>query len=388
MKKKLSKLTALLLSLTLALSIVPVWADSPSVSVYLDGHFLSHTDARPYILNDRTMVPIYQLAQALGCDVGWDGATKTVTLTRAGDTVKMVIDDPTAYVNGKPVAMDVAPTIMEDRTMIPAAYVAAFFGQKVEWDGETRRVYITEDKSVAEGSNLEAWALPMGSMLAQLDHGKPDCFGLYARSVAGIGLSNKLPYAECRKILSSSWSIKNRDDLIGTVISMTFSGHNDNFRGMAADVKLRSQAEREAISAASSVWPLYMWEYTEYVDEKWGDRGILCWDLFRMSNLVQWGYTAGYITYEEALALIEPAATLLCENFSSWEEAYENYLDGYNWWARNDVLGKDIWQTSRGKTYQTIKQNYGSIFQDSLFETGVIPLPGLSVEDVIATLPS
>ena len=132
MKKKLSKLTALLLSLTLALSIVPVWADSPSVSVYLDGHFLSHTDARPYILNDRTMVPIYQLAQALGCDVGWDGATKTVTLTRAGDTVKMVIDDPTAYVNGKPVAMDVAPTIMEDRTMIPAAYVAAFFGQKVE----------------------------------------------------------------------------------------------------------------------------------------------------------------------------------------------------------------------------------------------------------------
>lgn len=52
------------------------------------------------------------------------------------------------------------------------------------------------------------------------------------------------------------------------------------------------------------------------------------------------------------------------------------------------MLGKDIWQTSRGKTYQTIKQNYGSIFQDSLFETGVIPLPGLSVEDVIATLPS
>ena len=31
----------------------------------------------------------------------------------------------------------------------------------------------------------------------------------------------------------------------------------------------------------------YMFPYTKALGEKWGERGILCWDLFRMSNLVQ-----------------------------------------------------------------------------------------------------
>ena len=138
-----------------------------------------------------------------------------------------------------------------------------------------------------------------------------------------------------------------------------------------------TEKERKEISEASSAWPSYMWEYTEYVDEKWGDRGIMAWDLFRMSNLVQWGYTAGYVTYEEALALLEPAAMLLCESFSSWDEAYENYLDGYNWWARNNVLNQDIWETQRGKIYLEMKADpaIGAIFDDTLFQTGVIGLP-------------
>lgn len=86
----------------------------------------------------------------------------------------------------------------------------------------------------------------------------------------------------------------------------------------------------------------------------------------------------------EALALLEPAAQLLRENFSSWDEAYENYLDGYNWWARNNVLGQDVWETDRGRLYREMKADpaTAAIFNDSLFQTGVIPVPGLSWRDV------
>ena len=223
---------------------------------------------------------------------------------------------------------------------------------------------------MAGDSNLEAWALPMGAMLAKLNLGNPARFGIYARSASAA--------EDCHdKLDGDSWSIPDREDLVYTVLSMTLYGHDASFREMAEDVKLRTEEERAAISAASDVWPAYMWEYTEYVDEKWGEKGIMAWDLFRMSNLVQWGYTAGYVTYEEALALLEPAAAILCENFSSWDEAYENYLDGYNWWARNDVLGQDIWETSRGGYYLKMKADpkTAGIFDDSLFETGVIGLP-------------
>lgn len=345
-----------------------ITADMQRIEILLDGYKLT-LDITPEVTNQRTMVPIRAVAEALGADVEWVQDTQQIVMTRAGATVTMTLNSTTATIDDQTVEMDVAPYATDGRTLIPARYVAEFFGQKVDWDGARGQVLVTEDKSVAGDSNLEAWALPMGAMLSKLNSGDPARFGLYQRPL-GVSI--------CRNTLNGdSWSIPDRDDLAYTVLSMTLYGHDASFREMASDVKLRTEEERAAISAASDAWPSYMWEYTEYVDEKWGDRGIMAWDLFRMSNLVQWGYTAGYVTYEEALALLEPAATLLCENFSSWDEAYENYLDGYNWWARNDVLGQDIWETYRGKEYQAMKEDsrYSGIFDDTLFKIGVIGLP-------------
>lgn len=340
-----------------------------SITLWLDGSQL-HMDIAPEVRNERTMVPIRAVAEALGADVKWMQDTQQIVMTRAGVTVTMTLNSTTASIDDETVEMDVAPYATNGRTLIPARYVAEFFGQKVGWDGEKQQVLITEDKSVAGDSNLEAWALPMGAMLSQIRSESPEIFGAGPRSSQTV--------ERCKNTLDgSSWNIPDREDLARTVLSMTLYGHDSTFREMAEDVKARTQTERETISAASSAWPSYMWEYTEYVDEKWGDRGIMAWDLFRMANLVQWGYVAGYVTYEEALALLEPAATILCENFSSWDEAYENYLDGYNWWARNDVMGKDIWETSRGKLYLEMKVDPATapIFDDTLFETGVIGLP-------------
>ncbi len=341
------------------------------ITLWIDGKQL-RMDTAPEVRNERTMVPIRAVAEALGAKVEWMQETQQILMTRAGSSIIMTLDSTSAMVDEKVVEMDVAPyvSVARSRTLIPARYVAEFFGQKVEWDGEGRRVLITEDKSVAGKANLEAWALPMGAMLAKLNAGNPTWFGLYPRDASVV--------EKCQGTLTSgTWDIPDRDDLAYTVLAMTIYGHDSTFREMAEDVKLRTEKERKEISEASSAWPSYMWEYTEYVDEKWGDRGIMAWDLFRMSNLVQWGYTAGYVTYEEALALLEPAAMLLCESFSSWDEAYENYLDGYNWWARNNVLNQDIWETQRGKIYLEMKADpaIGAIFDDTLFQTGVIGLP-------------
>lgn len=359
-----------------------------AITVTIDGLAVS-MDTLPEIRNERTMVPIRAVAEALGATVEWVQESQQVVMTRAGVTVTMTLDSTTAAIDGETVEMDVAPYATNGRTFIPARYVAEFFGQKVDWDGTKRQVLITEDKSVAGDSNLEAWALPMGAMLDRMNAGDPAQFGMYFRGLykgivrvgdaaSTITLDRALKgWETSREVLADSWSITSREELISTVISMTLYGHDATFREMAADVKLRTPEERDAITAASAVWPAYMWEYTENLDDKWGDRGIMAWDLFRMSNLVQWGYVAGYVTYEEALALLEPAATILCQNFSSWDEAYENYLDGYNWWARNDVLDQDVWQTARGKLYLEMKADPATahIFDDTLFETGVIGLP-------------
>lgn len=364
------------------------------VKLHLDGKsIIGSDDVPPEIKNGRTMVPIRALAERLGADVGWDQAAQQVTLTRAGVTIVMTVNSKTAYVNGKAVEMDVAPYITEGRTLIPARYMAEFFGQKVDWDNDDRRVDVTEDRSAVGDSNLEAWALPMGAMLANINSGDYTLFGTHPRTQRLYLDSNDaivnpdaeivLAYLEARETLSRGWDIHNREELICTVCSMTLHGHNDSFFEAVEVGNALTPAQYNKIISNGGV-DAYMFPYTRQLSEKWGGRGILCWDLFRMSNLVQWGYIAGYITYPEALALLEPAATLLSENFSSWDEAYENYLDGYNWWARNDVLNKDVWDTLRGRTYRQMSDS--NIFDDSLFQTGVIPVPGVTADQLLQSV--
>ena len=335
--------------------------------------------------NWRTMVPVRRLAELMGATVAYDAATREITIQRAQDTIVLTLDSTTAYQNGAAFQMDVAPYAENNRTYIPIRYIAEFFGQSVVWRGEQQHVVITEDKSVAGDSNLEAWALAMGAMLNYINFGdEASRFGGKARfgtNPVDGDVSNLLETTgpdAARYLLSSSWGISSREDLIETVQRMTSHGHNDSFLEAAAITDSLTAAEMEALIAQSGEVDAYMWPYTKELSEKWGKRGILCWDLFRMSNLAQWGYLAGYVTYAEALALVELAARMLEGNFSSWDEAYENYLDGYHWWARANVLDQDVWTTERGLIYLEMRENalMSPLFDDSLFTTGVIGLPG------------
>ena len=78
------------------------------VKVLLDDGYMSFTDSNgnivnPEITNDRTMVPLRKIFEALDAKVDWDGATRTVTATKNGRSVKLTIDSKTAYIveNGK-----------------------------------------------------------------------------------------------------------------------------------------------------------------------------------------------------------------------------------------------------------------------------------------------
>ncbi len=377
------------------------WAEYTEgpITLWLDGVELT-LDVPPEVKNQRTMVPIRAVVEAIGGDVAWDQETRQVTMTRAGSTVTMTLDSITATVDGKTVEMDVAPYATNGRTLIPARYAAEFFGQKVDWNGARRQVLITEDKSVAGDSNLETWALDLGMVYGVMafganyglpePYGKPIIFGIYNRGASQA--------QSMRASLAETWGVGSREDLIELVQRMTPHGHNDSFQEAAAIVNGLSGTQLDQLIARSSGPDKYMWPYTKEISQRWGDRGILAWDLSRMGAMVQWGYLAGYITYEEALELIEPAARLAQANFADWDEFYLNYLDGYNWWARNDVYTaqkeykeqvNQIYENDpydreppdsfeywagfpRAEDYQYAVKRV----DDSLFEAGVIPLPG------------
>lgn len=381
---------------TLARRVANSWANftaPANISILIDDLEVE-MDVPPDVRDGRTMVPIRVVAEALGADVEWVQNTQQIIMTRAGVTVTMTLNSTTATIDGEAVEMDVAPYATEGRTLIPARYVAEFFGQKVDWDGNRRQVLITEDKSVAGDSNLEQWAVNMGLIYGfqyfgsnyglPAPYGKPIRFGMYDRTAKEV--------ESTRTGLANNWGIESRDELISLVQRMTFHGHNDSFQDAATIVKAMNDKAFDDLVARSSTVDKYMWPYTREINQRWGDKGILAWDLSRMGAMVQWGYNAGYITYEEALALVEPAAQLTQETFTSWDEFYLNYLDGYNWWARTDVYTeRDRYETEMKKAYggtlpegyeywmalprATYYQNTVKRTDDTLFETGVIGLP-------------
>lgn len=110
-------------------------------------------DAPAFIENDRTLVPIRFVSEALGYNVFWDNGERKVTIVKENakdnESKKMELkidkDKVFLYDNNdtkKETNLDVPAKIVKDRTFVPIRFVAENFGTKVDWDNDTKTVII------------------------------------------------------------------------------------------------------------------------------------------------------------------------------------------------------------------------------------------------------
>lgn len=108
-------------------------------------------DIAPFIEKDRTMLPIRFVAEALEFNVQWDKDSRTVILIDKENVVKIPVDTNKIIVNGKEYISDVKPVIRNNRTMLPIANIARALGLKdgkdIFWNGNTKEVLITREVS-------------------------------------------------------------------------------------------------------------------------------------------------------------------------------------------------------------------------------------------------
>ena len=96
----------------------------------------------PQLLNGRTMVPFRVLAENIGCSVEWVAATREIIVTKNSDTsfkLKYTLDDTAVYKYSATgydfyYRMDTTPVLSsQGNTLLPARYVAEFFGYNADW---------------------------------------------------------------------------------------------------------------------------------------------------------------------------------------------------------------------------------------------------------------
>lgn len=95
-----------------------------------------YNDVAPVIVDNRTMVPIRVITELLGGTADWNEATKEVTLTIDGKEIKMTV----GVVLEK---YGVAPVIINDRTYVPIRFVADELGAETSWDEAAKTVIIS-----------------------------------------------------------------------------------------------------------------------------------------------------------------------------------------------------------------------------------------------------
>ncbi|MBP3361000.1 MAG: leucine-rich repeat protein [Clostridia bacterium] len=116
--------------------------NSSPITVLLNNASLEF-DVMPQIINGSTMVPLRTIFEALGASVEWDESTRTVTSLKGDTRIKLTIDEDIMYVNDKAVVLNTSACIINGRTLVPVRAISEAYGAKVDWNGDTQTVLIT-----------------------------------------------------------------------------------------------------------------------------------------------------------------------------------------------------------------------------------------------------
>lgn len=143
----------------LIMSAVMVFGGAVSasaISVQVDGRTIE-CDVEPVNIDSRVLVPVRAIFEALGAEVDWDDETKTVFASRGGEYIKLVINSSLIEtgvfnsggyeVRSCDVEIDVPAKIIDSRTFVPVRAVSETLRANVDWDNDTKTVFIDNPPS-------------------------------------------------------------------------------------------------------------------------------------------------------------------------------------------------------------------------------------------------
>ncbi len=152
--KKFIVITALVLSALMSLTVF-----GAGVSVTLNGSPIDTRDVNgaevaPFIQDGTTYVPVRAIATALNIKIDWDNDTRTVIIGEKGSAAPKLGEKVNVYINGAEfiprdaAGKEVAPIILNGTTYLPVRAIAQAFAKKVDWDGDSSTVIISDSARI------------------------------------------------------------------------------------------------------------------------------------------------------------------------------------------------------------------------------------------------
>lgn len=125
------------------------------ITVSLNGEQISF-DQKPILKDNRTLVPMRAIFEAMGCTVNWYESNEEIDVWKDGVNVMTLWVGSTSMwlQNNVYITLDVAPIVMNDRTLVPVRAISESLGADVRWNDANKRVSITYYDDITPDSNI------------------------------------------------------------------------------------------------------------------------------------------------------------------------------------------------------------------------------------------
>lgn len=115
------------------------WIGNTTMTI---GGIPKEMDVAPALQNNRTMLPLRYVGEAVGAEFRWDNTAKKATYEKDGATVELWIGRTAVRVDGVMGYIDTPPLIVNSRTMVPMRFVMETLGAEVEWDNNEKKATV------------------------------------------------------------------------------------------------------------------------------------------------------------------------------------------------------------------------------------------------------
>ena len=116
--------------------------DYIGAKVRVDGKLVDFEDQFPIIDSGRTLIPVRAVSEILGAKVNWNSEWYQAEITLKGKEIIVPLYSDIAYIDGAEYELDVPAQLINDRTMVPLRFIAEALDVDIDWDGDTRTVLI------------------------------------------------------------------------------------------------------------------------------------------------------------------------------------------------------------------------------------------------------
>lgn len=114
---------------------------SNDITVVLNNTVISF-EVAPQAIDGYTMLPLRDICNALGIAVDYNSTTHTAIMTKGDIVMNHVIGEKTLIINGVEHKFDASSTVVSNRTLMPVRMLAEAIGADVQWVDATRTVII------------------------------------------------------------------------------------------------------------------------------------------------------------------------------------------------------------------------------------------------------